>query len=83
MTQIILDRKKGIATIDLNLFFYPLHLLQKAAASFANISEISIQRNGSRVILKIKPVGKGNAFEIALHFCNFALSLKRELGEHA
>lgn len=83
MAQITLDRKKGTATISLSQFFYPLHLLQQAAAQFSGIAKISVSAEGERAIVAVMPLGKTKAEDALLHFCNFALSLKRELGEHA
>lgn len=83
MRQISLDREKNLATIDLNAFFYPLHLLQASAAEFKKTAKISVEKKGVRTIVAIRPLGKEKAEEIALHYCNFALAMKRELGEHA
>jgi hypothetical protein len=83
MMQIRLDQKKNIATIDLNGFFYPLHLLQLSAAEFSKVANVSVKKEGLRASVEIRPLLGGKAYETALHFCNFALALKRELGEHA
>jgi len=83
MTQIILDRKKNSAQISLSSYFYPKHLLQQAALQFSKIAKISISDENARIIINVRPFGKASAEEAALHFCNFALGLKRELGENA
>ena len=83
MHQIKLDVEKNLAIVDLSTFFYPLHILQQAAAEFKGIAKISIKNSGNRAIVCISPKGKEKAGETALHFCNFALALKRELGQHA
>lgn len=81
--QITLDKEKNLATVDLNAFFYPLHLLQSSAAEFGKSAKISVEKKGVRATVTIRPFGNEKAEETALHFCNFALALKRELGEHA
>lgn len=81
MRQITLDKKKGIAILDLNSFFYPLHLLQFAKSEYAKIAKISISRNNGRARVEIK-TGQ-DPEETALHFCNFVLGLKQEFGDHA
>ena len=82
MRQIKLDSKKARATIDLSSLFYPKNLLQLAAAEYAGIANVSIKETGNRLLVEIKPK-EGSAEQTALHFCNFALGLKRELGQHA
>lgn len=82
MRQISLDRKSNTASIDLSTFFYPLHVLQQASAQFKDIAAIDIEKEGNRATVKIRP-REGNAEQHALHFCNYALGLKRELGKHA
>ncbi len=83
MYQITFDSEKNLATIDLNRFFYPLHLVQQAASKFNNIAEVSVREVQGRVIVSLAPKEDKEAEPMALHFCNFALGLKRELGEHA
>jgi len=83
MRQIKLDLEKNLAIVDLNAFFYPVHVLQQAEAEFRSIAKISIKNSGNRAIVTIFPKGEEKPGETALHFCNFALALKRELGQHA
>ena len=71
------------AVLDLNKFFYPLHVLQQASTRFEKIAKVSVQEEGGRAIVSLEPKEKGSVEETALEFCNFALALKRELGEHA
>ena len=83
MHQIKLDRQKNSAEIDLNAFFYPKHILEQATVPFRKIAEITLKEEKGRHCVLVKPKEKGKAEKTALHFCNYALSLKRELGEHA
>ena len=83
MHQIGLDRKSNTAFLDLNSSFYPMHLVQQTVAEFKNTAKISLRERKGRLLLSIKPKGNKDAEETALHFCNFALALKRELGQHA
>ena len=83
MRQITLDRKGNSATISLNAFFYPLHVLQQVSQEFKKIACVDIKNQGNRNLVKISPKGKSSADQAALHFCNYALALKRELGQHA
>ena len=83
MYQIKIDNGKNSAMIDLNRFFYPLHLIQQAASKFRDVAEVSVRENQNRVIVNLVPKGNKGAEPLALHFCNFTLALKRELGEHA
>lgn len=83
MYQIKINCEKNLATIDLNRFFYPLHLVHQAASKFQGIAAVLVQKNKARVLVEITPKGIESPESIALHFCNFVLALKRELGEHA
>ena len=83
MRQIDLDRESNTATINLNTSFYPLHILQQSSLEFKKIASFGITKDGNRALVKISPKGRHSAEQTALHFCNFALALKRELGEHA
>ena len=83
MYQIKIDGGKNSATIDLNRSFYPMHLIQQAASKFHDVAEVSVREKQGRVIVSLVPKENEGAESIALHFCNFALALKRELGEHA
>jgi hypothetical protein len=83
MHQITLDRKSNSATIDLNVFFYPVHILHQSSAEFKEIAGFDIISKANRAIVTIFPKDNSSAEQAALHFCNFALALKRELGEHA
>ena len=83
MRQIRLDRKDNSAEIDFNKFFYPLHLLQQGAAAFKEVADISVKDLNQRALVTITPKGKESSEQAALYFCNFALGLKRELGENA
>jgi len=83
MHQIKLDKAGKKATIDLNAFFYPLHVLQQSAASFSKIAKVSVKQEKDRAMVEITPKGKEKAFDTALHYCNYSLALKREFGEHA
>ncbi len=83
MSQIKLQGKAKTAQIDLNAFFYPMHVLQQAAQSFKEVAEISVKQEKGRAKVSIKARGKNSPEETALHFCNYALALRRELGEHA
>ena len=81
MRQIKLD--KGKALVDLSKFFYPKQVLNLALKEFKEIADISIEEKENRLFLKIAPKKGNKAEETALQFCNFALSLRQELGEHA
>ncbi len=83
MRQITLDKKKNTAFLDLNSFFYPRHLLQFAKAEFSKNAQISFSQENGRTKVEIKPKGKASAEETALYFCNYALGLKQEFGDHA
>jgi len=83
MRQITIDKKKNTAAVNVNSFFYPLHLLQFAKAEYAGIAKISISQGKGRALVEISPKEKRAAEETALQFCNFVLSLKREFGDHA
>jgi len=83
MRQIRLDRKGNSAEIDFNKFFYPLHILQQGATAFKEVADISVEDLGHRALVTVSPKGDGSSEQAALHFCNFALGLKRELGENA
>ena len=83
MYQIKIDNEKNSALIDLNRFFYPLHLVQQAASKFHDVAKVSVQENQGRVIVNLIPKENKGVESIALYFCNFVLALKRELGEHA
>ena len=83
MRQIKQGKAANSVTIDLNSFFYPLHIVQATSAEFSRVAKVTVRKAHGRVLVSLKPKGKENAKETALHFCNFALGLKRELGEHA
>tara|TARA_Y100000310_G_C20276805_1_gene620661 strand:+ start:68 stop:319 length:252 start_codon:yes stop_codon:yes gene_type:complete len=83
MRQIKLDKENNSATLDLDSFFYPIHLVQQAGAAFENLASVSVKRQEGRIKVELKPKGKDSAEETALYFCNFVLGLKRELGENA
>ncbi len=83
MHQIKFNKEENSAELDLSSFFYPMHILQQAGLEFENFAKISVKQKDSRNLVIISPKGNGNVQELALHFCNFALGLKRELGEHA
>jgi len=83
MHQIKLDLKNNSAILGLNSFFYPKHILQRSALEFAKLAKISLREENGRIVVNINPKGNEKAGETALHFCNFALSLKQELGQHA
>ena len=83
MYQIKIDAGKNSATIDLNRSFYPLHLVQQASSKFNSVAEVSVKEKQGRIIVGLEPKNTETAESAALHFCNFALALKRELGEHA
>ena len=83
MRQISIGSKGNSAEISLNKSFYRLHLLQQAAAAFKEVGDVSIKGLGQRALVTITPKRGQNSEQAALHFCNFALALKRELGENA
>jgi len=83
MHQIKFNKEENSAELDLSSFFYPMHILQQASLEFEKFAKISVKQKDGRNIVIISAKDPDNVEELALHFCNFALGLKRELGEHA
>jgi hypothetical protein len=75
--QIKIDKKKKIAAIDLNLFFYPVQLLHETAAAFQGACSAKIKPSGGRATIELHAKKGVDSKLLALNFCNYCLALRQ------
>jgi len=77
MYQIKVDKKKKIALIDLNAFFYPMQSVQETAKAFQGICKAKLLPEGQRLVVELKPLRQTQLRLLALNFCNYCLALRQ------
>lgn len=77
MYQIKIDKKKKAVLIDLNVFFYPVQLIEETAAAFQGACNAKIKPTGSRAIVELHAKKGVDRKLLALNFCNYCLALRQ------